>query len=152
MRYICTLLFLVMTGAGSVNAETAGRVSYVGGTLESLNSGAGGSILTADRDVLTVRIGKRDTEVPYERINLVEYGQDASRRIVLAVVVSPLFLLAKSRRHFLTIGFQDSDNRQQAMVLRVDKGKIRAVLASLEARTGLRIHYQDDEARKSGKG
>ena len=38
------------------------------------------------------------------------------------------------------------------MVLRIDKGDIRMVLASLEARTGRRVEYQDDEARKSGKG
>ena len=148
MRLICTFLFLAMTGA----AETAGRVEYVGGTLEALKSGSDGSMRTADRQVLTVQIGKNTTEVPYERINLVEYGQNSSRRIVMAVVVSPLFLLAKSRRHYLTIGFRDADDRQQAMVLRVDKKKVRAVLASLEARTGLRVMFQDDEARKAGKG
>ncbi len=148
MRLICTLLFLAMTGA----AETAGRVEYVGGTLEALKSGSDGSLLTADLQVLTVQIGKRETAVPYSRINLVEYGQNSSRRIVMAVVVSPLFLLSKSRRHYLTIGFRDAEDRQQAMVLRVDKKKVRALLASLEARTGLRVMYQDDEARKSGRG
>ena len=70
----------------------------------------------------------------------------------MAVVINPLFLLAKSRRHFLPIGFRDSDNRQQAMGFRIDKNKVRSVLVSLEARTGLRVLYQDDEARKAGKG
>jgi hypothetical protein len=37
-------------------------------------------------------------------------------------------------------------------VFRVDKGDIRSVLASLEARTGRRVEYQDQEARKAGKG
>ncbi len=148
MRHICALLLLVMTGA----AETAGRVEYVGGTIEALKSGSDGSLLTADRQMLTVRIGPSETEIPYERINLVEYGQNSSRRIVMAVVVSPLFLLAKSRLHYLTIGLRDAEDRQQAMVLRVDKKKVRAVLASLEARTGLRVQYQDGEARKAGKG
>lgn len=152
MRLLCAFLFLVMTGAGPAAAETAGRVEYVGGTIESLESGSDGALLTADREVLTVRFHKRETEVPYERINLVEYGQHASRRVVMAVVVSPLFLLTKSRRHFLTIGFRDAEDRQQAIVLRLDKKKVRAVLASLEARTGLRVQYQDDEARKAGKG
>ena len=48
--------------------------------------------------------------------------------------------------------FPDADNRQQAMVFRIDKNKVRSVLVSLEARTGLRVLYQDDEARKAGKG
>jgi hypothetical protein len=37
------------------------------------------------------------------------------------------------------------------VVLRIGKGQVRPLLASLEARTGVRVQYQDDEARK-GKG
>ena len=95
---------------------------------------------------------KASIGVPYERINLLEYGQNASRRIVLAAIVSPLFLLSKSRKHFLTIGYQDERGKQQALVLRVDKGQVRAILVSLEARTGLRVEFQDIEAKKAGKG
>ena len=152
MRLICTLLFALMSGAGPGAAETVGRIEYVGGTMDQLRTGSDGSIRTANGQALTLRIGKQDTAVPYDRINLVEYGQNSSRRIVMAVVVSPLFLLAKSRRHYVTIGFRDNEDRQQAIVLRIDKKKVRAVLVSLEARTGLRVQYQDDEARKAGKG
>jgi hypothetical protein len=90
--------------------------------------------------------------VPYKRINLLEYGQNTSRRIAMAVVISPLFLLSKARKHFLTVGYTDDEGNQQAMVFRVEKGNIRSVLASLEARTGLRVQFQDEEARKAGKG
>ena len=39
------------------------------------------------------------------------------------------------------------------MVFRVDKNGIsRAALVSLEARTGVKIQYQDEEARKAGHG
>ena len=40
----------------------------------------------------------------------------------------------------------------QALVFRVDKNDIRATLVSLEARTGVKIQYQDEEARKAGHG
>jgi hypothetical protein len=90
--------------------------------------------------------------VGYDRINLLEYGQNVNRRVALAVAISPLFLLSKSRHHFLTVGYTDNDGKQQAMVFRVDKGKIRSILVALEARTGLKIQYQDDQARKAGKG
>jgi hypothetical protein len=63
-----------------------------------------------------------------------------------------MFMLAKTRKHFLTIGYTDEEGRQQAIVLRVDKNDIRSTLVSLEARTGLKIHYQDEEARKAGRG
>ena len=38
------------------------------------------------------------------------------------------------------------------MVFQVDKKSVRALLAGLEARTGLKVDYQDGEARKSGGG
>jgi hypothetical protein len=34
----------------------------------------------------------------------------------------------------------------------VDKGGVRAVLVSLEARTGRKVTFMDEEARKAGKG
>ena len=38
------------------------------------------------------------------------------------------------------------------MVLEVGKNDIRPMLVSLEARTGRRVEFQDEEARKEGKG
>ena len=68
-----------------------------------------------------------------------------------AVLISPVLLLSKSRKHFVTVGYTDNEGRQQALVFRVSKGDIRMVLASLEARTGRRVEYQDDNARKNGQ-
>jgi len=61
-------------------------------------------------------------------------------------------LLSKRRAHYLSLGFRAEDGRQEALLLRVDKAAIRPVLLSLAARTGLRITYLDDEARRSGQG
>ncbi len=63
--------------------------------------------------------------VPYDKINLIEYGQKVDRRYIAAVLISPLFLLAKKRQHFLTVGYSDEDNHQQAMVFKVSKDDIR---------------------------
>ena len=74
------------------------------------------------------------------------------RRYVAAVLVSPLLLLSKKRQHFLTVGYSDDNGKQQAMIFRVDKDDIRTILVSLEARTGRKVQFQDEEARKAGKG
>jgi hypothetical protein len=50
------------------------------------------------------------------------------------------------------LGYVDAEGKQQALVFRLEKGDIRAILAALEARTGRRIEYQDADARKAGKG
>jgi len=144
-------IVVILLASSLIAGNIENRVEYLGGTLEQ-PPGQGGSLSLAHPETLTVEFRGKTLRVPYDRVNLVEYGQNVNRRLGLAIVVSPLFLLSKARKHFLTIGFQDSQGRQQAMVFRVDKGKIRTVLASLEARTGLKVQYQDEEARKAGKG
>jgi hypothetical protein len=90
--------------------------------------------------------------VPYSTITNLEYGQKVDRRYLKAILISPLLLLAKKHTHFLTVGYTDGAGKQQAMVFEVGKGEVRSVLVSLEARTGRKVEYQDEEARKAGKG
>ncbi len=125
-------------------------MDYVGGTTAEIGSGVSGRIELTDDRYFAFYAGKAQMRVRYDRVNLLEYGQQVDRRLALAVVVSPMFLLSKSRRHFLTVGYTDERGMQQAMVFRVDKNSIRAALVALEARTGLNVQYQDMEARKAG--
>ncbi|MEO8592548.1 MAG: hypothetical protein ABI759_04430 [Candidatus Solibacter sp.] len=128
------------------------KAQFVGGTEASLAGKSGILIDLTDAEALRVHSGKEDLQIAYRKINTVEYGQKVSRRYAEAVLISPLLLLSKSRKHFVTIGYVDAGGNQQAVVFRVDKGDIRSVLASLEARTGRRVEFQDNEARKAGKG
>ncbi len=134
--------------AGILQAQTA--VDYIGGTTAEVRAGSSGRIELSDERYFAFYAGKAQLRVPYEKVNLLEYGQQVDRRLALAVVISPVFLLSKSRRHFLTVGYTDERGLQQAMVFRVDKNSIRAALVALEARTGLNVQYQDQEARKAG--
>ncbi len=131
--------------------EPGGRAIYVGGTIEGVEGQAEGRIRTSDSDHFLFKSKALNVRVPYGNINLLEYGQKASRRYALAILVSPILLLSSKRNHFLTVGFTDENNRQQDLVFRLDKDDVRAVLAGIEARTGLKVQYQDVEARK-GKG
>jgi hypothetical protein len=125
---------------------------YLGGTLDAVDSGAGGSIRTNDPLSFVFQTRRTAVRIPYDRINQIEYGQKVDRRVLEAILISPLLVLAKKRHHFLTVGFEMDNGRQQAMLFKVDKSAIRAVLVSLEARTGRKVTYQDEEARKGGKG
>ncbi|MBV9303251.1 MAG: hypothetical protein JOY62_00375 [Acidobacteriaceae bacterium] len=133
-------------------ADIGSRAEYIGGTRADIPANNSGDIRVTDEVYFVFRSKHTQVKIPYDRINLLEYGQKVDRRYIAAVVISPLFLLAKKRDHFLTVGFQDDDGRQQAMVFRVDKNGIRLTLVALEARTGQRVQYQDDEARMAGKG
>ena len=133
--------------------EPGVKAELVGGTVAELPAKSNVVLDLTGSDRLLFRSSQKNTlEVPYNKVNTVEYGQNVSRRYAAAVLISPVLLLSKSRKHFVTLGYIDSEGRQQALVFRVGKGDIRGLLTGLEARTGRRVEYQDGEARKAGKG
>jgi hypothetical protein len=139
--------------AWTVSAGHSGsKAEYVGGTRPDIPEKNDGDIQVTDRVYFVFESKKTQIKIPYERINLLEYGQKVDRRYLAAAVISPILMFAKKREHFLTLGFQDDDGQQQAMVFRVDKNDIRLTLVALEARTGQQVRYQDEEARLAGKG
>ncbi len=143
---LCFLACLLSAGG------SGGHAQYVGGTISKIPDGCSGTVAAVDEQFLVFYSKKASWRIPYDKINLIEYGQKVDRRVLAAVLISPLFLLSKSRHHFLTVGYSDDDNRQQAMIFKVDKADIRSLLVSLEARTGRKVEFQDDDARKAGKG
>ncbi len=146
---ISLLVICVCLGAAH---GMGGRAEYIGGTYSQLAVNNPGEIEATDSTYFIFNSKHTQVKIPYERINLLEYGQKVDRRVLSAAIISPLFLLLKKREHFLTVGFQDDNGNQQAMVFRVDKNDVRTTLVSLEARTGERVQYQDDDARIAGKG
>lgn len=156
-RLIATCLIALLLLSVSVQAGLdSKKAKYVGGTVAAIKEDTEGTTSTEDEKVFvfTYQNGKEAEKltVPYARVNDLEYGQKAGRRIGLALTISPWLLLSKKRKHFLTLGYQDENDKQQAAVFELGKDIVRVTLASLEARTGKKIEYQDDEARKSSKG
>lgn len=129
----------------------ADKAIYRGGTLPGLEPPVTGKTSTRDDERFRFRYDGGEVTLDYDDVNLLEYGQKAGRRIGLALLISPLFLLSKKRRHYLTIGYVDRQGEQQAMVLELGKRIVRATLAGLEARTGLAVDYENERARQAGK-
>jgi hypothetical protein len=145
-------LFLVaLLALTAAAAERGVRAQFIGGTVPGLAVKSSAMLDLTGSDGLLFSSGPVQVRIDYRKINTLEYGQTVSRRYAAAVLISPVLLLSKSRKHFVTLGYVDADGNQQALVFRVEKGDIRTVLASLEARSGRRIEFQDDEARKSLK-
>jgi len=151
MRVVILILTLAMLCGPGKAARPGSAVEYLGGTLASLNPRTMGWLITTDPESLVFNSRKSVIRVPYERINQLEYGQKVDRRVWEAVLMSPLFVLLKKRDHYVTVGFELEDGQQQALLFRVEKDDVRTLLVSLEARTGRKIAYQDDEARKAGR-
>jgi len=106
--------------------------------------------MTGAREILFVT-RRLTLHVPYDKVNTLEYGQHVGVHYAPAVLISHLFLLTKSRKHYLTVFYVDADGRQQVLTMQVNKGDVRALLPAMEGKTGRRVEYIDDEARK-GRG
>ena len=152
MRKFALVAVLILASLSLYAGHAGARAEYVGGTRADIPTSNSGDIQVMDNVYFIFLSKKTKIKIPYDRINLVEYGQKVDRRYVAAAVISPLFMLAKKREHFLTVGFEDENGLQQALVFRVDKSDIRVALVALEARTGQQVRYQDEEARIAGKG
>jgi hypothetical protein len=132
-------------------AQPGFHAELIGGTLPGIAGKISLQLDLTRTDKFLLHSGSQELQISYARVNSIEYGQNVSRRFVAAAVISPVLILAKTHKHYITLGYADVDGTQQALVLQVSKGDIRSVLAGLEARTGRRVEFQDNDARKAGQ-
>ena len=148
MKRSLSIVLIVCFCCAVLWAVDSQKTTYVGGTVSSIKEQTEGVSSISDAKVFVFDYGTGKLQIPYDRIESLEYGQKVGRR---GGVVSR-WVITKKRKHFLTIGYKDENNQQQAAVLELGKDIVRVTLAAMEARSGHKIEYQDDEARKSGSG
>jgi hypothetical protein len=100
MRRLLVLLWAVVPAA----ALGQSKAEYVGGTAAQVAVGSEGSIHVEDERYFAFYSKDSRVRVGYDQLNLIEYGQQVSRRLGYAIVISPIFLLSTQRKHFLTVG------------------------------------------------
>ena len=151
LRRITSLLVAALLANAVSPALSAGipgkKAVYRGGTLPLLEVATVGTMATTDVRHFVFRYKSGELRIPYGKVNALEYGQKAGRRLGLAIAFSPFFLLSRKRRHYLTIGYIDVEGNQQAAVFELGKKIVRVTLAGLEARSGLKVEFEDEKAR-----
>jgi hypothetical protein len=131
---------------------SSGEVMYVGGTIAGLPEGTMGKLDTTSDKVLTFIAPKGRFEIPYEEVTSLEYGQKAGRRLGVALTISIWALLSKKRKHFLTIGYTDAKDKPQGVVLEIPKGTAKSYITIIEVRSGKKVEYESEEAKKHVHG
>jgi len=147
---VLTLLLLLELGAFA--GLGGDKTEYIGGTETQIKEGTEGYSSGKDEKQFVFDYKGGKLVIPYDQVNDLEYGQKAGRRLGVAIAVTPLALFSKKRKHYLTLGWKDEQDKQHAAVFELGKSVVRTTIATLEARTGKKLEYQDDEARKSGMG
>lgn len=144
---------LLLAGAPLLDAAVRGKeVMYVGGTIAGLPEATEGTLDTSDAKVLLFTSPKGKFEIPYDGVSSLEYGQKAGRRLGVALTITVWALFSKKRKHFLTIGFKDRDDKPNGVVLELPKGTPKSIITIIEARSGVKCEYESEEARKHVHG
>jgi len=122
---------------------------YVGGTLSAFKDAVNGTWDMAESEVVfTADKGGGKVSIPYAKIETLEYGQKVGRRVGAALVVSPLFLFSKKRKHFVSISFLDADGKKQGAVFELAKNIVKESVMALETKSGKKVEYESEEAKK----
>ena len=129
---------------------------YVGGTIPAFKTAVNGTWeIAEDAVVFTAEKDGGKVRIPYDKIETLEYGQKVGRRLGIAtagaLIVSPVFLLflfSKKRKHFLSISYLDEEGKKQGAVFELAKGIVKQSLTTLESKSGKKVEYESDEARK----
>jgi len=156
-------VFSLEVSLGAVDSKGA---AYFGGTVKVFDGAKDpveGTLDTRREDALVFAAQDKTFKgqtfsIPYARVIDLEYGQKAGRRVGAAaattILLGPIGLLtlfSKKRKHYLTIGFRSDDDKDQVAVIELGKDIVRATLPIVETRSGKKITYQDEEAKKSAK-
>lgn len=138
-------LILCITVPASVFAAEKGNsynIKYDGGSLQDVKAGMDMKLFIDGDKVRLERNKKEVIVIPAASVTEISYGQDVHRRvgaaIGLAMVsfgIGALMALAKSKKHFIGITWDDS-GKKGGLALQADKNDYRGMLAGLEGITG----------------
>ena len=158
-KLLACVLSLTLLHVSMVQAAVRGKSArYSGGTIAAYKDAVNGKWDLEETQMVFTPDKKEWTKltVPYDKVESLEFGQKVGRRVGAALagamIVSPVFLLflfSHKKKHFLTIGFKDSDGKPQGAVFELAKGIVPESLQFLETKTGKKVEYETDEARKS---
>jgi hypothetical protein len=155
-RVLCVVLASLLGSAVPLPAAARDkRAVYLGGTVTAIQEKQQGTLDTSDASTLVFRWEKDKWEVPFTNISKIVYRKKVGHHVAAtvattaAVGVGGLFvLLAKKKKHFLSLELNDGPGQVQIVVFELSKDSFEEVIADLEEKTGLRLEVEVGESRK----
>jgi len=102
-----------------------------------------------DRDKKTVDFldekGASVISIPDDKIKSMLYEKTSKPRYAEAILISPFFLFAHSKKHFLTIQYADADGTWKFAMIHMDKSNARDIVVAAEAETGKKVERSEEK-------
>jgi hypothetical protein len=89
--------------------------------------------------------GSEVVSIPYAQVKSLLYEQASKPRYTEAVLISPMFLLAHSKKHYLTIQYIDPNGAGQFAIVQLDKKNAQQAVAAAQAETGKNVERAEEK-------
>lgn len=89
--------------------------------------------------------GSAVVSIPYSQVKSLLYEQASKPRYTEAVLISPMFLLAHSKKHYLTIQYTDASGAGQFAIVQLDKKNAQQAIAAAQAETGKNVERAEEK-------
>jgi hypothetical protein len=89
--------------------------------------------------------GSPALSIKFDDIKSMTYEKASKPRMAEAVLISPLFLLSNSKKHYLTFEYTDDSGQGKYAIIHLDKKNAREAVACAEAQTGKKVEQIDEK-------
>lgn len=156
MVVFATLTLAVPAAVGAPAVSRSPEMSFDKIELRTTFGGAeegqeGHLAVSAERIRFLSKNGRAEYfSIPSKAVTDLFYSRVSGRRIKTAILVSPLLLFSKGKKHYMTISFNDGDGVAGAVEFRLDKSNYRGILHAVESVSGVPLEF-DQEGIKDEK-
>jgi hypothetical protein len=145
-RLLVAIFLLGLLGCWAVPAFANDDEAVAIDSTVGLKKGAKGEARADGDKEFTFKSKEGELNIPYENVTRLEYGLKSHTTVGYSLVmgVHP----KKVKEYLLTIDYNDKDQKAQSVVLKLGKSKIWTTLLNLQNKSGKRIDFGDEKARK----
>lgn len=137
MRHrIAVLLAVAFAVAGAIPA-LAGEgleVTYLNGTVKAIAENASAKLDTTAATALQLQAGQNQIAIPYSAVTTYEYHEENRFRLGVLATIGVSLVKARSKRHFLTIGWKDESGVAQTATFETTRDRAQGLVKVLDAR------------------
>ncbi len=155
-RIISVFLMILVAFSLSFAEETAFRGVKL---ADAKGKQADASLIFSDNNkTVIVRVADRDfVTIPDDQLDKVSYEYTKKHRITAGALVmvaslgaGAVVMLTKSKSHWLYIDYHEQ-NAPKTVVLRMDKGEYKKIIAAVNTQTGKEVQFLGDAGKAKNK-
>jgi hypothetical protein len=83
--------------------------------------------------------------INYDAIRSMQYERTGQPRYLAAVAISPAFLLTRTKKHYLTIEYNDQSGEAHSVIVRLNKRNARKAVATATAQTSKSVKQIEEK-------